>query len=1839
VDGLVLTDFGPDQDSANDVQIDDQGRIVAAGFTNSGTSANRNYDFALARYNPDGSLDTTLNGNGIVVTAFGAFNDYAEAMTIDASGRIIVVGYTSFAAGSDLDFAIARYNADGSLDTAFDSDGLLTTSFGSSVDVAQSVAVDSSGRILVAGQASTGGWDFALARYHSDGSLDTSFDGDGKVRTGIGTLTDAATSMVIDSSGRIVVAGYVWVDGLTNFAVARYNPDGSFDPKFDSDGKTIVDISSTNEFVWGVCLDSAGRIVVAGGTSIGSTGAFALMRVNADGSIDSTFDSDGKAVISLKMSDNWANSTVLDRLGRIIVAGSADGDFGLARYHDDGTLDSTFGVNGRVVTPIANGEEIVAAAIDGMGRIVCAGHTWFNGKRDFAVARYNADGSLDTTFGLSGIVIAPVGTGHDSVSSVVIDSMNRIIVAGDAYDGSNGNFALVRFLPNGSLDETFGIGGKVFTDFGSYEDFANNVTIDALGRILVAGHGGSGFALARYNADGSLDATFDGDGRVSTSFGSSYDTVSSIAIDSSGRIVAAGFTAAGGGDWNFALARYNSDGSLDTTFDADGKVIAQIGLSNDIAESVAIDKLGRIVLAGYSRVDGVLNFSLARFDANGSFDTTFDDDGKLIMAFGVSEDRPGGMFIDWSNRIVVAGVSETGINDSADFAIARHLAGFGPVPTIPTIALAIDTGVNGDGVTSDAAFSFSGLEQDAVLQYTTDEGLTWTSSFTPVVGVNKVRVRQINAFQNISAASEAVFFTFDNNATAPSVAIQSDTGIDGDQITSDSALALSAIEQNAAVQYSIDDGNTWSGSFTPVQGANVLRVRQIDLAGNVSPASDALEFTFDSVAPATLGVALQTDTGVDGDMVTSVGALSLTGVENGSAVEYSIDDGASWSETFPPVQGANSVRVRQTDLAGNHSAPGATFAFTFDSERPISPDITLRNDTGIDGDLITSDGALSLSDIEPDAALQYSTSDGDGWDSSFTPTQGVNSVRVRQIDVAGNISIRRFALTFTFDSIAPPIPGVALLTDTGVASDKVTSIGTLSISGMEPAAAIQYSIDNGATWSASLTPAQGPNAVRVRQVDVAGNASAASVALEFTFDSIDPATPVISLQSDTGVNGDKVTSNGTLSLSGVEANASVQYSIDDGDTWTSGFTATPGANSVRVRQTDVAGNVSQASDPFEFTLDTAAPAMPSIALTNDTGLLPADRVTKDGSLSLTGIEANAAVEYLANGSSVWSSSFTPVQGANSVQVRQTDAAGNVSLVSDALTFTLDNSTPATPTIALTADTGASGSDKLTKNGNLTLGGVEANALVEYSTDGTHWSASFTPVEGPNSVQIRQTDVAGNTSIASAAFAFALDTTAATGNSISGISPNPRTTAVTSLDVVFSEAIDLATFGYADLVLQRNGGGNLISGSSGVSISATADPKTYRVQLPSALTAASGAYTIRVTAVGIFDLAGNASTNDVQSTWSTTVNATPGVPTLTGPAGIVNDATPTITWTAATYAARYDLWIDNLTTGASQVIRQQNIGGTSFTPTSNLPFGSYRIWVRSISDAGVASAWSVATDFRSSTPAITAPIGTSASATPTITWSAVDGAVRYDLWLENQTTGASQLVRRMDLTTNSLTPTSALPAGLYRGWIRAFDAAGNATNWSAASEFSIGIPSVTGPVGTASSSAPTITWTSLANATRYDLWVDNLTTGASQVVRQMNLATNSFAVSTTLSTGQYRVWVRAFNVGGAATAWSKAFDFLVGIPTVTAPTGTVLTVTPTITWTAITGTLRYDLWVDNLTTGQSQVIRQTNLTAASFTPSTPLTAKSTYRVWVRAFDTQGRPSAWSAFADFTIGSLV
>jgi uncharacterized delta-60 repeat protein len=397
-DGVVTTPIGPGSEFARSVTVQPDGKILVAGYGANGA----NDDFAVVRYNADGSLDTTFNGTGIVTTAIGGSDDRGYSVALDPDGKIIVAGTTYD--GSSYDFAIVRYNADGSLDTDFGSTGVVTTPVGTGNDYGHSVAVNSEGKIVVAGYGSNGvDDDFAVVRYNTDGTLDTTFGTTGIVTTPIGAADDRSFSVVVQPDDKIVVVGYAYSGPDYNIAVARYNDDGSLDTDFNGSGTVTTSIGVFNDIGFSVTL-SDGKILVAGQSYNGTHQAFALVRFNEDGSLDTTFNGSGKVTTDVGAgSDTGYFVTVQPLDGKILVAGvssnGSNNDFAIVRYNTDGSLDTSFNGTGKVTTPIGAADEVgYSIALQPDGKILVVGGAENGSDHDFAVVRYNANGSLDIAF-------------------------------------------------------------------------------------------------------------------------------------------------------------------------------------------------------------------------------------------------------------------------------------------------------------------------------------------------------------------------------------------------------------------------------------------------------------------------------------------------------------------------------------------------------------------------------------------------------------------------------------------------------------------------------------------------------------------------------------------------------------------------------------------------------------------------------------------------------------------------------------------------------------------------------------------------------------------------------------------------------------------------------------------------------------------------------------------------------------------------------------------------------------------------------------------------------------------------------------------------------------------------------------------------------------------------------------------------------------------------------------------------------------------------------------------------------------------------------------------------
>lgn len=359
-----------------------------------------------------------------------------------------------------------------------------------------------------------------------------------------------------------------------------------------------------------------------------------------------------------------------------------------------------------------------------------------------------------------------------------------------------------------------------------------------------------------------------------------------------------------------------------------------------------------------------------------------------------------------------------------------------------------------------------------------------------------------------------------------------------------------------------------------------------------------------------------------------------------------------------------------------------------------------------------------------------------------------------------------------------------------------------------------------------------------------------------------------------------------------------------------------------------------------------------------------------------------------------------------------------------------------------------------------------------------------------------------------------------------------------------------------------------------------------------------------------------------------------------PAGIQTVATarPTFTWTAISNAATYEVFVNNVTTNQARVVNVTGIAATSYTTAVDLPIGTFNVWVRGFTSAGLAGAWSPAAVWKLRPTTTVLDSGrTEASGDFRIDWNVIPGASTYDIWINRLTSSTSEYLRNTSVIGNSLS-VSNFDVGSYGIWVRARNTAGDIVGWSPQAIIKVSFaPAEITVIATDLTSAPSLTWLPVGGAAQYDVWIDNLTTGTPAFIRNSSVNGTTLELSGVPS-ASYRAFVRGRDLpGGGFYLWSGAFDFEVGrAPRITSPTGNGQSVRPAITWTSVSGAVRYEIWLANLTTGLRE-FSDTNLVSTSYTPDTDLTTSNNYRVWIRAFDSSGATSAWSTPVTFTIAS--
>jgi uncharacterized delta-60 repeat protein len=406
-----------------------------------------------------GVVDTSFNG-GAQLNSVGDGEDYAFAMAVGPDGEIVTVGRTSTNAGGT-DIAITRHLRDGTLDTGFGDGGKVVTAIapGRGADEARAVLIEPNGKIVIGGYTDASGTnkDFLVARYKVDGTLDTSFGDGGKTITDIGDGTDQVYTLARQADGKIVAGGSAAFPQSTgqDFALMRYGQDGRPDASFGFNGvvTTAINSGGSNELIYSIALQPVGnetRIVAVGGE-----GTFMAARYTANGQLDPGFGDGGKIRALFQSVIGSAESVTVTEDGKIVIAGHIGHEFSLVQLKGDGELDTEFGTEGKVTTPVSatNWDEATAVVRQPDGKLLVGGWVYdgVGTNGNFVVLRYNVDGTEDHGFGLAGRAITPVAPGgrHDAGRALALQVDDRVptvrvLQAGEATDGSY-KFALVRY--------------------------------------------------------------------------------------------------------------------------------------------------------------------------------------------------------------------------------------------------------------------------------------------------------------------------------------------------------------------------------------------------------------------------------------------------------------------------------------------------------------------------------------------------------------------------------------------------------------------------------------------------------------------------------------------------------------------------------------------------------------------------------------------------------------------------------------------------------------------------------------------------------------------------------------------------------------------------------------------------------------------------------------------------------------------------------------------------------------------------------------------------------------------------------------------------------------------------------------------------------------------------------------------------------------------------------------------------------------------------------------------------------------------------------------------------
>lgn len=643
----------------------DNGKFLVAGaygidYNPSGT--------VIARFNNDGTIDYTFGTDGKVYSE--GVIPFKDNLKIQPDGKFIV-GSKKYLGANGINyegFEFDRYSQHGVLDTAFGTDGKVITSFGNVSSKISSFALLPDGKFIASGAYSpiNQSSSIAIVKYNNDGSLDTSFDTDGKVITTFGTGSSCYGVYITSNlNGKIIVAATVITSNTTvlNFGLIQYNPNGSLDTTFDGDGKALSIIDDGFYGIKSVTKDENGKYLV--NFTDGNLNFYSVIRkYNTDISLDSTFGTNGKIQASFDLGLNGAQNATITTDSKIVIVGNfvsndyTSNNFGIAKYNSNGTLDTTFDTDGKLTTKFEySSDELKKIIVLPDNKIIAIGTSRYRqpnnaGFSNIVLSKYNSNGSLDVSFGNSGKVYSVFGENVYTILNFVVQTDGKILVNAyySVFPSSQFVFELIRYNANGSLDVTFGNNGKIVTT-----PILLSLVNPTNGKFLFNGinnlpSGENEYTLIKYNANGTIDNSFGSNGTVAYNVGNSPFGYSSVVLQPDGKIIASGSYSNLSGQLNYLTIRYNSNGTIDSTFGTNGTIITptQGNVNSNFVQS---DE--KIIVCGSSSNGSGINFSSIKYDSNGTIDSSYGINGIASISLDQYY-QINSVYLQPDNKILVA---------------------------------------------------------------------------------------------------------------------------------------------------------------------------------------------------------------------------------------------------------------------------------------------------------------------------------------------------------------------------------------------------------------------------------------------------------------------------------------------------------------------------------------------------------------------------------------------------------------------------------------------------------------------------------------------------------------------------------------------------------------------------------------------------------------------------------------------------------------------------------------------------------------------------------------------------------------------------------------------------------------------------------------------------------------------------------------------------------------------------------------------------------------------------------------------------------------------------------